>query len=144
MRLFDFNEPVQIEAPTLTTGSRPTSGDHWHATYEITICDQRQPNIPRFEGSVHTHGHGVIHIHPQISSEEGSGAQLVKFIEYSGGVLTENEMRMPGQAEIWRTGDLCSDGSEGVLQVFVNDQRMADWGGYIPQDGDSISIVFGP
>lgn len=49
----------------------PRSGDHWHATYEITICGQRQPNIPTFSGGVHTHGSGTIHMHPQLPSVRG-------------------------------------------------------------------------
>jgi hypothetical protein len=53
-------------------------------------------------------------------------------------------MAIPGQKEVWKNGDKCPDGSEGMLQVFVNDVKMDDWSRYIPQDGDQIRIVFGP
>lgn len=144
MSFFDFNEPIEIEAPTLTTGSRPTIGDHRHATYEISICGKRQPNIPSFRGGVHTHSAGVIHLHPFLPSEEGSGARLVRWFEYGGGRLTQDEMRIPGQSETVRNGDQCDDGSEGILQVFVNGQAMDNWSRYIPQDDDIIRLVFGP
>ena len=128
----------------------PNIGEHWHTTYEITICGERQPNIRQWSGGVHTHGDGVIHIHPQTTFEEGAGARLVKFFEYGGDALgtgaklTKDELQIPGQREVWKNGDECPDGTEGVLQVFVNDQRLDNWKRYIPQDGDQIRIVFGP
>jgi plastocyanin len=128
----------------------PRIDDHWHITYEIIICGERQPDVPRWEGGVHTHGDGVIHLHPQTTSEEGAGARLVKWFEYGGDALgtgaklTKTELQIPGQREVWKNGDECPDGTEGVLQVFVNDQRLGNWKRYIPQDGDQIRIVFGP
>jgi plastocyanin len=122
----------------------PRINDHWHATYSVFICGQRQPNFPTWEGGVHTHADGVIHIHPFTPQEEGAGARLVKWFEYGGGKLTQTEMRMPGDRREFKNGDLCDDGSEAVLQVFVNGQKMSDWSRYIPQDGDQIRIVFGP
>ena len=69
-----------------TVGRRPATAvrgpfmnlDHWHATYAVFICGQRQPNFPTWESGVHTHADGVIHIHPFVHSEEGAGARLVK------------------------------------------------------------------
>ena len=120
--------------------------DHWHAVYAVFICGQRQPNFPTWEAGVHTHADGVIHIHPFLPSEEEEGARLSKWFEYGGGLLTQSEMRMPGtpQNQVYRDGDECPDGGEGVLQVFVNGERLDDWGDYIPQDGDRVRIVFGP
>ena len=124
---------------------RPLIGqDHWHATYQVFVCGERQPNFPTWEGGVHTHGDGVIHLHPFTPAEEGMGARLVKWFEYGGGKLTQSEMRMPGRRETIKNGDTCDDGSEGVLQLFVNDVKMDDWSRYIPQDGDQVRIEFGP
>ena len=122
----------------------PRIDDHWHATYDIVICGQDQPNVPEFPGGVHTHGDGVIHLHPQSPAEEGSGARLVKWFEYGGGKLTQTEMRVPGSREEYKNGDECPDGTPGVLQVSVNGQKMDGWSRYIPQDGDQIRIEFGP
>ncbi len=121
----------------------PRIGDHRHATYQTIICGQRQPNFPTWEAGVHTHADGVIHIHPFLPREEGSGARLVKWFEYGGGKLTQTEMRKPGSREEFKNGDECTDGSEAVLQVFVNGERLEDWSGYIPQDGDRVQIEFG-
>ena len=118
--------------------------DHWHAVYQVFICGQRQPNFPTWESGVHTHADGVIHIHPFVPSEEEEGARLTKWFEYGGGLLTLLEMRVPGGDQVYRNGDRCPDGSEGVLQVFVNGERLDDWSDYIPQDGDRIWVEFGP
>jgi plastocyanin len=128
-----------------STAGHPLIGeDHWHASYQVIICGQRQPNFPAWGGGVHTHADGIIHIHPFRSAEEGSGARLVKWFEYGGGKLTEDEMRMPGTRETYKNGDKCDDGKEAVLQVFVNDQKLDDFTRFIPQDGDRVRIVFGP
>ncbi|MEE9285417.1 MAG: hypothetical protein V3V35_06800, partial [Dehalococcoidia bacterium] len=131
---------------TRSATGAPRTTDHWHARYEITVCGVRQPNVPSFSGGVgvHTHGGGLIHMHPFTPSGEGSGARLVRWFDYGGGKLTQDEMRIAGQSQTYRNGDLCDDGSEGFLQVFVNGQEMDNWSRYIPQDADIIRIVFGP
>jgi plastocyanin len=122
----------------------PRNGDHWHATYSVFICGQRQPNFPTWEGGVHTHADGIIHIHPFTPSEEGAGARLMKWFEYGGGKLTGSEMRMPGDRDTYRNGDTCDDGTEAILQLFVNGEKLDRWDRFIPQDGDQVRIVFGP
>ncbi len=123
----------------------PRINDHWHANYRFFVCGERQANAPTFEGvGVHTHGDGIVHMHPFSVQEEGSGARLNKWFEYGGGVLKDDEIRMIGSSKTYKNGDKCEDGREGVLQIFVNGQRLQDWRRYNPQDGDNIRIVFGP
>jgi hypothetical protein len=141
---------LALDMETDAGSGAPQSGDHWHARYAFVVCDEVQPNAPTWEGSgVHTHGDGIIHIHPFVSSEEGRGARLVKWFEYGGGVLTDSEVRLPGDDATYENGDECDDGSEGLLQVFVTpaatgvEEELADWSEYIPQDGDIVVIYFG-
>ncbi len=123
----------------------PRVGDHWHAVYEYIVCGEKQPPAPLWSGSgVHTHADGIMHIHPFVASEEGAGARLVKWFEYGGGLLDEDEVRLPGSAVTYENGDECPDGTIGMVQVFVNGERETDYEEYIPQDGDRIEIVFGP
>jgi uncharacterized cupredoxin-like copper-binding protein len=128
------------------TGAPRINQDHWHATYQVFICGQRQRNFPTWEAGVHTHGDGVIHIHPFVTSEEGAGARLVKWFEYGGGKLSQTEMHMPGtpKDQVYKNGEKSKEGCEGVLQVFVNGEKMENWSRYLPQDGDRVRIVFGP
>ena len=120
----------------------PHIGDHWHAAYEIWVCGEKQPALPRFEAGVHTHGDGLIHIHPFNSSEEGSGAALGKFFEYGGYTLTSDSLVIPGVA--LRNGDVCQDGKPGQIRVLVNGAPVEDFVHYIPNNGDQIRIEFAP
>jgi hypothetical protein len=118
--------------------------DHWHAPYTYYVCGEKQPPAPTWEGTgVHTHGDGIIHIHPFTRSEEGAGASLAKWFEYGGGTLESDRVRLPGDAITHRNGDEC-DGEESVVQVFVNGSKEDEFTRYLPRDGDRIRIVFGP
>jgi hypothetical protein len=131
-------------------GGPPRVGDHWHANYEYYVCGRLQPNAPEWNSGVHTHGDGVIHIHPVESFEEGSGARLVKWFEYGGGELTEDTVRLPGERTTHTNGDECPGGVTAIVQVYVipagtdAQERLEDWSDYIPQDGDTVGIFFGP
>jgi len=142
----DLGDSGEVQRPATAVRGPFMNRDHWHAAYQVFICGQRQPNFPTWESGVHTHADGIIHIHPFIPSEEEEGARLTKWFEYGGGKLTQTEMHMPGTPgdQVYRNGDRCPDGSEGVLQVFVNGERLDDWSDYIPQDGDRIWVEFGP
>ncbi|HEY5638954.1 MAG TPA: hypothetical protein VIW01_02795 [Dehalococcoidia bacterium] len=120
------------------------SEDHWHAVYEYIVCGELQPLAPTWTGGIHTHDDGIIHIHPFQESEEGAGARLVKWFEYGGGLLDDDEVRLPGSTVTYANGDECPDGTVGTVQVFVNGARIGDYQRYIPRDGDRIEIIFGP
>ena len=131
------------------TGAPRIGQDHWHASYTIYICGEKQPNAPTWESGVHTHGDGIMHIHPFQTFEEGSGARMVKWFEYGGGLLTQDQIREPGFSKTWKNGDTCPDGTPdsgkaGTLQVFVNGKKLDDWSRYLPHDGDRIQLIFGP
>ena len=51
------------------TAAQPSIGDHIHAALDIYVCGQKEPNLPFFEAGIHTHGDGLIHIHPQFTNE---------------------------------------------------------------------------
>jgi hypothetical protein len=131
-------------------GRPPAISHHWHANYDYVVCGEERPNAPFWELGINTEGDGIIHIHPFVSSEEGRGARLVKWFEYGGGVLTDSEVRLPGDDVTYENGDECDDGSQGVLQVFVTpaatgvEEELEDWSEYIPQDGDIVVVYFGP
>jgi hypothetical protein len=130
-------------------------GDHWHAAYAVYIGDELQPNMPTWESGVHTHGDGIIHIHPFQHFEEGSGAALTKFFAYGGGTLTEDEFRIPGQSRTYLDGDSTPDG-DGPGHVYIaataaeDGEKLQDFGNgwalvspdYVPRDGDRILFFF--
>jgi hypothetical protein len=62
----------------------PQLGDHIHQAFAITTCDTETSTIiPEFESEVgiHTHGDGVLHIHPFSQLGVGANATLGRFLE---------------------------------------------------------------
>ena len=151
---------------TRQASAAPHIGDHWHAAYAIYIGNTRQPNIPTFTGpeETHTHGDGMIHMHPFIPAGEGHGASLGKFFDYGGGKLADDELKVPGQKDTHKNGEPI-DGKAAELRILRADSGIHPLGGdfaraiqscdakdesafervnsrYIPKDGDCIRIVF--
>jgi plastocyanin len=146
----------------------PRIGDHWHAPYSIFIGDELQPRIgetPTGEG-IHTHGDGVMHIHPHTSVAEGGGAALEHFFGDQGGKLSNSEIQIPGREEVYKDGDEI-DGQRAELRILRADSGIHPLGAnfnqaivtcdskpesefervnsrYVAQDGDCIRIIFGP
>ncbi len=66
------SSPVTYGTPAGVVGPSSENGDHWHAAYGVNLCGVWQPLAPASESTVglHSHGDGLLHIHP--FSEAGS------------------------------------------------------------------------
>ncbi len=127
-------------------GSRPqlpSVGDHWHARYEIIICEERFPFFPYTQGEIHTHGDGLIHVHPKVESEAGVNSHLGRFFANAGLYFDGEMLRLPG-GETVKRGDRCPDGRPGHLRLVVNGHENTSLDKYVPQEGDFIRIEFRP
>lgn len=91
--------------------------DHWHAAYGLYNCDQFLPPITDQTDPVgiHTHGDGVIHIHPFVSGAAGANAKLSVLEDAVGLQITEDELAIPA-GETYKAGDMCGD-KPGIIQV---------------------------
>lgn len=75
--------------------------DHWHGALLIHDCGTDLPfatgdNDP--EG-VHTHGDGLMHVHPFSDSAAGNNATLGAYLRATGAVLTDS-LYVPGPTEV--------------------------------------------
>jgi uncharacterized cupredoxin-like copper-binding protein len=146
----------------------PRIGDHWHAPYTIFIGDEQEPRMQEFitAQGIHTHGDGVIHIHPHNQAGEGNGANLGNFFGDQGGKLTNSELQIPGRPDRkFKNGDDVNGkpGELRILRASLGRSLPADFSQaindcnakpesefervnprYVPKDGDCIRIVFGP
>ena len=150
------------------TAASPRIGDHIHAAMDIYVCGQHEPKLPQFEAGIHSHGDGLYHMHPQVTSEEGPGAAVGKFFEYAHWELSGSTLTLPGD-RTFKTGDPCADGQPGVLRMLKyrlqwrsdsgshedlsaqcshfadgDMEEVQDFPGYVPKDGDCLHLVFGP
>lgn len=126
----------------------PGVGAHWHAAYSIELCGKAVPPLPPSPGDVHTHGDGVIHIHPTNAASSGRRATLSAFFRSTQARLTETSITVPGQA--YTNGMACPDGRAGTLKMLVQNKGQGpfrlvrDFLSFVPNDRDVVRIIFGP
>src|SRR3954447_6401663 len=120
--------------------------DHWHAAYGVYLCDQFAPPITdtRDPKGIHTHGDGIIHIHPFVRSAAGNNATLKVFADTVRMTLTDDRLQLPG-GKSYKSGDTKCGDKTGIVQVKVNDKVITKEVASInPKDGDLITIAFAP
>lgn len=113
---------------------RPTTNDHWHAAYGFYFCDQFSPPLAdngRDPLGVHTHGDGVIHVHPFSQAASGKRAVMAVYERAMGITLDDDKLDI-GDRE-FSNGDMCGD-KPGKVQTFVDGE---------PFNGDPSDIHFG-
>jgi len=137
---------------------------HWHADYEMYICDEKK-ELVKAEGFsnlvgdsvLHEHGDSRIHVEGVLVKKKD--ADLQSFFKTVGGFLNENQFVLPSDSGIISVsnGEKCPSGREGMLQVFVyqtsgkkiKQQKITDAAHYVlsPHStvppGDCIIIEFG-
>jgi hypothetical protein len=109
--------------------------DHWHVAYGIYVCDSADkghflPPIPTQTDpqGIHTHGDGVMHVHPYLDASAGKNATVGKFSSAVGMTLNSGELKVPSFAATngnpaysshdYRDGDSCG-GKPGRVQVQI-------------------------
>lgn len=104
-------------------GVEPRAGglDHWHAPYLLHNCGQDLPIALEFpsDAGLHTHGDGLLHIHPtQLGA--GKNATLGTYFESGNGKLTDEEYTPMDSdfSEPMVEGVDCN-GEPAILQVAV-------------------------
>lgn len=109
--------------------------DHWHSAYGIYICDEFLPDLPEFtapqNGGNHTHGDGLIHVHPFSNARAGQNATLVNWFRDAGAMLgggdqlSDDRLGVPG-GDTYVEGEDSCDGVEGdpIVQVAVWDAAI--------------------
>jgi hypothetical protein len=120
--------------------------DHWHAAYGVYLCDEFAPAITdeRDPKGIHTHGDGIIHIHPFVRSSSGTNATLKVFADATGMDLSDDALKLPG-GKRYKSGDTKCGDKTGIVQVKVNDKVITKEVASInPKDGDLITIAFAP
>ncbi len=100
----------------------PSFADHWHLPYGIYDCTQEAflPDLedPRTPNSgIHTHGDGVIHLHPQSSTATGNNAQLERFLEATRAQFDgDDALTFTDRSALTEDGATC-DGEPAILHV---------------------------
>lgn len=128
-------------------------GDHWHVAYGIYICDEFIPGLTDKNGDevgIHSHGDGLIHIHPSSKRASGANAKLGRFLDEVGADVTQTKIEVPGRKV--ENGDKCGkQKGEVVVKLW---ESAADTEGKLikgdpadmrfRQDGAIVTMAFVP
>ncbi len=120
--------------------------DHWHAAYGVYLCDSFSAPLAeeRDPKGIHSHGDGIIHIHPFVRSAAGRNATLGVFAEAVGLGLSDDELKVPG-GKTYESGKTKCGDEPGVVQVKVNDKVITEEVAKIKlADSDLVTIAFAP
>jgi hypothetical protein len=133
-----------------TKDTDPEVGAHIHAALGITVCGLPVENAPEFEfqegtetkAGLHSHGDGLLHIHPFVEDESGDEATVGRFMEYGGWEADEDHLALWDGLEV-TSGDQCPDGRTASVRWAVNgEEQDGNPSDYKPDDQDVISIAF--
>lgn len=138
----------------LTAGSEPEVGEHIHAALGIDVCGVFAENAPKFESQadsdaetkagLHSHGDGLIHIHPFTEEEAGDNATVGRFMDYGGFEVDEEHLTLWDGLAV-TNGDQCPDGRVANVRWAVNgEEQDGNPADFHPEDQDVITIAFLP
>ena len=99
----------------------PFRTDHWHSAYEVYECGTVRSAIQTQTDpdGIHTHGDGLLHIHPFNSSATGDDARLGVFFDASGLVVTADTIDATGSFDSGFVPIENSTGCDGVDSEIV-------------------------
>ncbi|MGH2348190.1 MAG: hypothetical protein ACRDFT_01840 [bacterium] len=132
---------IMISAASRPKAEGAVVGDHWHAQFALVVCEKALPPFPVSSGGVHTHGDGLIHIHPANAAEGGRNANLGRFLASVGVRLTPTSLQLP-DGTVHRNGDTCPDGKAGTMHLLINGKDNDAWNDYVLRDRDVVVIEF--
>lgn len=126
--------------------------DHWHAALGINVCGTWQPNAPEFAqrfgsqltAGIHSHGDGLVHIHPYTSDESGERATLGRFFENGGWDVSADSFSVWGGIERANGEDDCSGDAATVRWSVDGEEQEGDPADYRPEDLEVVAIAFLP
>ncbi|MEW6154850.1 MAG: hypothetical protein AB1673_12805 [Actinomycetota bacterium] len=106
--------------------SAPQVGvDHWHAAIGFDLCGTFAPNVPDTGNDplgIHTHGDGIVHVHPFSSQAAGQRATLGVYFDAVGIDASATSLKLPTDQRTYRNGDDCN-GQEASLVTKIWDTR---------------------
>lgn len=132
----------------------PKVGEHWHMAYGIWNCGSWEKPIPLGEDpiGIHTHGDGLIHIHPFVDEAAGKNAVLGKFLDLSKVKISDTVLSRPG--ETLKAGASCktAKGGKAVVRTLLWETRntktpkvlTGDVSKLPLRDQEILAFVYGP
>ena len=108
-------------------GGTPQLGEHIHQAIAFNVCGDFLPDIPTFESQIgiHTHGDGVIHIHPFSQLGVGANATLGRYLKDAHD--EGNQDVSLSNTTLKLNGETVKEGSTKCKGVSDPELRVAYW-----------------
>ena len=91
---------------------------------------------------MHSHGDGLVYVHPFKPDEAGDKATLGLFLERGGWKVSADRLQLWDGVE-HRTGDTCPDGQVGQVRWWVDGvEQHGDPATFLPRNGQVIVLSF--
>ena len=114
----------------LAPAGDPGLEDHWHTAYNIFVCDEVIPTVFTNDSEddrtgIHTHGDGLIHIHPFVSTVTGQYATLGAFFNENQTTFDDDTFELPN-GNIVSEEDFTCAGESAEIRVLKWNQLTAE------------------
>jgi hypothetical protein len=141
--------PIAGAAPAIASaiplqaagGKAPLVGDHWHVAWGVYVCD-KYLKLPEATGDdpvgVHTHGDGLIHVHPFKDAAAGKNATMARFFETENIKVANNSIKLG--ATTYFGGKDCG-GKKTKLSVLRWNTRSTKSPEVVNGDASKIALV---
>lgn len=143
-------------------GGIPQIGDHIHLAFGVNVCGEWKPDVPEFESpiGIHTHGDGVLHVHPYSQLGTGINATLGRFMADARDGQPAVELDISDDSLTY-LGEKISEGDTDCEGVEDPELRIGTWkdaadtaedpllrtGDYedvrLQDDGGAITVFYG-
>ena len=105
--------------------------DHWHAAIAINICGEELPTLVdagQDLTGIHSHGDGLVHVHPFTTRVSGERATLRRYFENTGVTLTDSRIELPSglhDERVYESGVTTCGGEESEWVMAYWDDAVA-------------------
>jgi hypothetical protein len=125
--------------------------DHWHVAYGVWVCGSWLDPVQKQDDpkGVHTHGDGIIHVHPYVAASAGKNATFARFTEAVGASVSATSFTWyPGDGkkkEHHANGQKCGD-KPAEVEAFYDGKLVKGNPGDIrfKEDKAKLVLAFAP
>lgn len=121
-------------------------GDVWLAALSVHVCGEWLAPAPPTDDAagLHSHGDGLVYVHPSGVDDTGDDADLGRFLEVGGWSATADRLVLWDGVDVG-TGTTCPDGREATVRWSVDgEERDGDPGEHRIGHRQVIVISFDP
>jgi hypothetical protein len=141
----DSDLPVALEGPSLPqpSGAR-IDLDFWTAALGVKICGTWLANAPTSgnDTGVHSHGDGLVYVHPFKADEAGERATLGLFLQRGGWHAAADRLQL-WDGDDHRSGQACPNGQTARVRWWVDGvEQTGDPSSFTPRNGQVIVLSF--